>query len=464
MRPTPETSSPINQNRIRAIVLRPQLTQSGKANAGARDPTLRLEEAVGLAEALELEVAHAELAPLRQITPKFYFGAGRVERLKDEAEALKAEVIVVDANLSPVQQRNLEQETQAKVIDRTGLILEIFGLRARTREGRLQVELARQGYERSRLVRTWTHLERQRGGLGKTGGPGETQIELDRRQIADRIVRLKRELEDVRRTRGLQRRARARAGLPAIVLIGYTNAGKSTLFNRLTAADVLAQDMPFATLDPTARLIHTPSGRSAVLSDTVGFISDLPTELVAAFRATLEAVMEADLLVHVRDVAHPETDSQRADVLKVVADLAKEALKNGRATPPPMLEAWNKIDLLDAETRAARLRRADAIESQSQDRSALPPIPISAEKGEGMSALLAAIDRAAFSATRIVTLTLDAGDGKTRARIAAAGRILEEHADENGVLTLTAELSLEDAARLAPTALASSDIVRPAAE
>jgi GTP-binding protein HflX len=466
MRPTPEPSSPIKQNRIRAIVLRPLLAQSGKAEAGVRDPALRLEEAVGLAEALELDIAHSELAPLRQITPRAFFGAGRVERLKEQAEELKAEVIVVDAALSPVQQRNLEQETQAKVVDRSGLILEIFGLRARTRDGRLQVELARQGYERSRLVRTWTHLERQRGGLSKTGGPGETQIELDRRQIADRIVRLKRELEEVRRTRGLQRRARARAGLPAIVLIGYTNAGKSTLFNRLTAADVLAQDMPFATLDPTARLIHTPSGRSAVLSDTVGFISDLPTELVAAFRATLEAVMEADLLVHVRDVAHAETDAQRADVLKVIADLAKDAgqdTKNEARTPPPIVEAWNKIDLLDSETRAARLRRADAVDTQNQDRSALPPIPISAETGEGMDALLAAIDRAAFSATRIVTLTLDAADGKTRARIAAAGRILEEHADDNGTLTITAELSVEDAARLAPAAPPVAEL-RPAAE
>src|SRR5262249_48420802 len=261
--------------------------------------------------------------------------SGRVERLKEEVSAAQAEVVVIDGVLSPVQQRNLERAIDAKVIDRTGLILEIFGRRAQTKEGRLQVELARQQYERSRLVRTWTHLERQRGGLGKTGGPGETQIELDRRQIADRILRLKRELDDVRRTRALQRRARARAGLPAVVLVGYTNAGKSSLFNRLTEASVLAKDMLFATLDPTARSVKLgpkgASGRSAIVSDTVGFISDLPTELVAAFRATLEAVIEADLLVHVRDIAHPESEAQREDVNEVLAQLAKDS---ERKLPP----------------------------------------------------------------------------------------------------------------------------------
>jgi GTP-binding protein HflX len=339
-------------------------------------------------------------------------------------------------------------------VDRTGLILEIFGRRARTREGRLQVELARQGYERTRLVRTWTHLERQRGGLGKTGGPGETQIELDRRQIADRIVKLKRGLEEVRRTRAMQRRARLRAGLPAVVLVGYTNAGKSSLFNRLTQAGVLAKDMPFATLDPTARLVKLPSGRAVVMSDTVGFISDLPTELVAAFRATLEAVMEADLLIHVRDIAHPESDAQRDDVMAVIAQLAKD----NNDKHPPILEAWNKIDLLDAETHDARMRRAQAL-----DAGALAPIAISATTGEGTDALLAAVDRAAFSATRIVTVTLEPGDGKTRARIAAAGRIIEEHSDDLGAITLTAELRLEDAARFAPLP-PLPETLRPAAE
>ncbi|MEQ1617528.1 MAG: GTPase HflX [Terricaulis sp.] len=400
----------------------------------------RLDEAVGLSLALGLHVAAAEAAPLRQISPRTYLGSGRVERLKEEAEELGAGVIVMDAPLSPVQQRNLEQDIGAKVIDRTGLILEIFGLRAQTKEGRLQVELARQGYERSRLVRTWTHLERQRGGLGKTGGPGETQIELDRRIIAERIIKLKRELEEVRRTRGLQRRARSRAGLPAVVLVGYTNAGKSTLFNRLTQAGVLAKDMLFATLDPTARQVRLPSGRAVIVSDTVGFISDLPHELVEAFRATLEAVTEADLLLHVRDIAHPESDKQRADVIALLAQLAKGA--DGKS--PPVLEVWNKIDQLDAPTREARLRRANAV---GEGEGA--PVAISAVTGEGLDALLIAIDRAAFSATRIITVTLAAAEGKLRAQIAAVGRVLEENSDEEGNITLRAELLVADAARFA---------------
>ncbi|HRP12042.1 MAG TPA: GTPase HflX [Terricaulis sp.] len=437
----------------RAIVLRPL----AGADGGARDYEARLLEAVGLAQALELDVAFAEAAPLRQIHPRAYFGGGRVERIKEKAEEIGAGVIVIDAPLTPVQQRNLETDIGAKVIDRTGLILEIFGLRARTKEGKLQVELARQGYERSRLVRTWTHLERQRGGLGKTGGPGETQIELDRRQIADRITRLKRELEDVRRTRGLQRRARARAGLPAVVLVGYTNAGKSTLFNGLTQAGVLAKDMLFATLDPTARQVKLPSGRAVIMSDTVGFISDLPHELVEAFRATLEAVTEADLLIHVRDIAHPDSEQQKADVLSVLAQLAQDA--GGKK--PPVLEAWNKIDQLDEATRIGRVHRAEAAEA---GQGALPPVAISAVSGEGMDALLAAIDRAAFSATRVITLTLDPADaGRTRAQIAAAGKILEEETAENGAITLRAELLVADAARFAPIEPLPEDL-RPAAE
>jgi GTP-binding protein HflX len=439
MKPTPDTpTTDLN----RAIVLRPLASASDVVREGEA----RLLEAVGLAQALGLDVAGAEAAPLRQISPRTYFGSGRVERLKAQAEETGVGLIVVDAPLSPVQQRNLETDIGAKVIDRTGLILEIFGLRAHTKEGRLQVELARQQYERSRLVRTWTHLERQRGGLGKTGGPGETQIELDRRIIADRITKLKRELEDVRRTRGLQRRARSRAGLPAVVLVGYTNAGKSTLFNRLTQAGVLAKDMLFATLDPTARQVKLPSGRAVIMSDTVGFISDLPHELVESFRATLEAVTEADLLLHVRDIASEHSEQQKADVLAVLAQLAQDA--DGKA--PPLLEVWNKIDQLDAATREARLRRSEAGQRET-GQGALPPVALSAVTGEGMDALLAAIDRAAFSATRIITLTLPANDaGKTRAQIAAAGRILEESTNDHGVLTLKAELLIEDAARFAP--------------
>jgi GTP-binding protein HflX len=450
MKPTADTPT---QDLNRTIVLRPLAS----ADESVRDGEARLLEAVGLAQALGLDVAAAEAAPLRQISPRTYFGSGRVERLKEHAEALGVGVIVVDAPLSPVQQRNLETDTGAKVIDRTGLILEIFGLRARTKEGKLQVELARQGYERSRLVRTWTHLERQRGGLGKTGGPGETQIELDRRIIADRIIKLKRELEDVRRTRGLQRRARSRAGLPAVVLVGYTNAGKSTLFNRLTQAGVLAKDMLFATLDPTARQVKLPSGRAVIMSDTVGFISDLPHELVESFRATLEAVTEADLLIHVRDIAHPQSDDQKADVLAVLEQLSKEA--GGKS--PPILEAWNKIDLLDEATRIGRLRRAEAAAEQG---SALPPVAISAETGEGVDALLATIDRAAFSATRVITLTLPPDDsGRVRAQIAAAGKILDESTDEHGHHTLRAELLVEDAARFAPPEPLPEGL-RPAAE
>jgi GTP-binding protein HflX len=393
-----------------------------------------------LARALDLDVVHAESFAMRRIHAGAYFGQGRIEAFKALVEEHKVEVVIVDTALSAVQQRNLERELGAKVVDRTGLILEIFGRRAQTKEGRLQVELARQAYERSRLVRTWTHLERQRGGLGKTGGPGETQIELDRRQIADRIVRLKRDLEEVRRTRALQRRARERAGYPAVVLVGYTNAGKSTLFNRLTNAGVFAKDMPFATLDPTARLIKLPSGRSVILSDTVGFISDLPTELVAAFRATLEFVLEADVLVHVRDIAHAETEAQRADVLSVIEQLTKSEKE---AVAPPILEAWNKVDLLDPDTRAARFTRAEGLDELS-----LPPTAISAQTGDHIADLLNAIDRVAFPATRIVTLDLPASEGRLRARIASVGRILEEAADDDGVLHLKVELSAVDEARL----------------
>jgi len=453
MKPTPPETPETDLNR--AIVLRPLAS----ADESVRDGEARLLEAVGLAQALGLDVASAEAAPLRQISPRTYFGWGRVERLKDQCEALGVGVVVIDAALSPVQQRNLETDIGAKVIDRTGLILEIFGLRARTKEGKLQVELARQGYERSRLVRTWTHLERQRGGLGKTGGPGETQIELDRRIIADRIIRLKKELEDVRRTRGLQRRARSRAGLPAVVLVGYTNAGKSTLFNRLTQAGVLAKDMLFATLDPTARQVKLPSGRAVIMSDTVGFISDLPHELVESFRATLEAVTEADLLVHVRDIAHPQSEDQKADVLSVLAQLESDAER----PMPPVLEAWNKIDLLDPATHDARMRRAETA-AERDGQGALPPVAISAETGEGVEALLAAIDRVAFSATRVITLTLPPDDsGRVRAQIASVGKILDESTDEHGHHTLRAELLVADAARFAPLEPLPEEI-RPAAE
>ncbi len=449
MKPTAIEPPPRDLNR--AVVLRPVLGGQEQIRANAA----RLEEAIGLSLALGLDVANARLAPVRQISPRTFLGAGRVAEIKEQSEQLGAGVIVIDGALTPVQQRNLETDIGAKVIDRTGLILEIFGLRAQTKEGKLQVELARQAYERSRLVRTWTHLERQRGGLGKTGGPGETQIELDRRIIADRIVRLKRDLDEVRRTRGLQRRARARAGLPAVVLVGYTNAGKSTLFNRLTKAGVLAKDMLFATLDPTARQVKLPSGRTVIMSDTVGFISDLPHELVEAFRATLEAVIEADLIVHVRDIAHGESEQQRVDVMAVLAQLAKEA----QSRQPPVLEVWNKIDLLDEETRQSRLRRAQTAETHAMS----APVALSAATGEGVERLLDAIDRAAFSATRVVTITLGPDQGKVRAQIAASGRILDESTASDGTMTISAELLVADAGRFV-TASITDEPLTPAAE
>ena len=297
---------------------------------------------MGLAQALDLDVRGQEVIALRRTTPATLFGSGKVDEMAALVRAAEAEVVVIDDALTPVQQRNLEKAWEAKVIDRTGLILEIFGRRARTREGRLQVELARLEYERSRLVRTWTHLERQRGGTGSTGGPGETQIELDRRLIADRIVKLRTDLQDVRRTRGLHRTARKKVPFPTVALVGYTNAGKSTLFNHLTGAEVVAKDLLFATLDPTQRMIRLPQGRSALIADTVGFISDLPHELVESFRATLEEVAEADLILHVRDISSPETDAEAKDVEEVLARIRSAPSRSGtrstasipRPTPP----------------------------------------------------------------------------------------------------------------------------------
>jgi len=401
---------------------------------GARDPAARLAEARGLAEALDLKVVAAETAPLRAPAPATLFGRGKVSEIAAVCSERAIDVVVVDDALSPVQQRNLERAWAAKVVDRTGLILEIFARRARTREGRLQVELARLAYERSRLVKTWTHLERQRGrggrgALGAMSGPGETQIESDRRLLATRIARLKRELAEVRRTRRLQRDARRRVPHPTIALVGYTNAGKSTLFNRLTEAKVGAGSRLFETLDPTVRAVRLPDGRPAMLSDTVGFISDLPHELVEAFRATLEAVREADIVVHVRDVAGPDADAQAEDVRRVLAEI-----EAGPEAGQVMIEAWNKIDLLAADERqrlSARARRAG--------RGETPAYPISAASGEGTGALLAALaDRVDASAP--MEAVLDAAEGEALAWLYRHGRIVRRRQGAEGQVRVAVKL------------------------
>jgi len=408
-----------------ALVLHP----SSNRDTGLRDPRARLEEAVGLAEALDLAIKGAEIVPLRATNPATLFGKGKVEELGGICRNLEIDVVVVDDALTPVQQRNLEKAWQAKVIDRTGLILEIFSRRARTKEGRLQVELARLAYERSRLVRTWTHLERQRGGLGAMSGPGETQIETDRRLLTGKVARLKKELDEVRRTRGLQRQARQRAPAPTIALVGYTNAGKSTLFNRLTDSDVVAKDMLFATLDPTLRAIKLPEGRPAVLSDTVGFISDLPHELVEAFRATLEEVKGADVIVHVRDIAGVDSAAQAEDVRKVLKQIEVEP------DDDRVIEVWNKIDLLDEDDRISVNARALRTSEQPNGRA----IAVSAVTGQGMDALLALFAEM-IDQDEPVQANLAAGDGRALAWLYRHGRILDRHDGADGRVQLSVKL------------------------
>jgi len=359
----------------------------------------RLQEATGLAEAIDLDVVDSMLVTVAAPRPGTLFGTGKVDELKALIEAHDIALIIIDHPVSAIQQRNLERAWNAKVLDRTGLILEIFGRRARTKEGRLQVELAHLSYQKSRLVRTWTHLERQRGGYGFLGGPGEAQIELDRRMIDERIIAIRKDLEVVVRTRELHRQGRRRVPYPVVAIVGYTNAGKSTLFNRITGAEVFAKHQLFATLDPTMREVRLKSGRRIILSDTVGFISDLPTMLVAAFRATLEEVIEADLILHVRDIAHAETDSQARDVEAVLTDLGIDTV----SVDGPILEVWNKIDLLSPVTREEAMGAARWPER--------PPVLVSAVTGEGIDALLAAIDARLGRGDVIVELVIPAHEG-----------------------------------------------------
>jgi GTP-binding protein HflX len=396
------------------------------AGDSGRGIEAKLEEAIGLARAINLQVVSAGIVPLSAVRPATLLGKGKVEELAGLVRAEEAGLVFVDAALSPVQQRNLEKAWNAKVVDRTGLILEIFGARAHTREGSLQVELAHLNYQKSRLVRSWTHLERQRGGFGFLGGPGETQIEADRRVIAERIKRIERELEGVKRTRDLHRKDRRRVPYPIVALVGYTNAGKSTLFNRLTSATVRAEDLLFATLDPTLRAVDLPHGTRAIFSDTVGFISELPTLLIAAFRATLEEVIEADVIVHVRDAAHEDTEAQARDVSEILRALGVDPDDTKK-----IVEVWNKIDLLDGEGRE-RLRNTAARRPANAR-----PVLISAATGEGVADLLDAIEARVTAGRAMLSLDLDPADGAGLGWLHRQTEVLSRELDEHGRYAVT---------------------------
>ena len=407
----------LRSHRLRGRNTRAKLTQ--------RSPEAKLDEAVGLAHAIDLDVVSSGIVPLGAIRPATFIGKGKVDELAGVVKTEEAGIVVMDCALSPVQQRNLEKAWSAKVLDRTGLILEIFGRRAHTREGALQVELAHLTYQKSRLVRSWTHLERQRGGFGFLGGPGETQIEADRRMIEERVTRIESELEKVKRTRSLHRKSRKRVPYPIVALVGYTNAGKSTLFNRVTRARVLSADMLFATLDPTLRAVDLPHGARIILSDTVGFISDLPTMLVAAFRATLEEVIEADVILHVRDISHEDSEAQSLDVADVLRQLGIEGERADR-----VIEVWNKIDRLDA---SALTQLRNLAERQPGGKR---PLLVSALSGEGIDALTAAIEARIAGGRIVLDLVLNAGDGAGISWLHRNTEVLEKDMRDDGSVAM----------------------------